>query len=824
MGDSETGKYFQLPWATTNSTTQWAAFQNWCEFLATDHPWESQKLFRVLLRVLSTEDATDLLKKLLVRIDGSHAQVILARIGVMNAYAAFYIRRHAEDSVGADDSSTAWLHDATEDLLKQVFDQRTESIKMQSRQYLEWRLDRPHPNIDLLEEISRNAQSQHNYHLQKECLRVEWLKSSLDTEQDPLSPSNSYYKALEQHQMKVMHDAVGFAQSLYNYKCVSGSGRSMLHQVASCGHTAVVRLLIEKWPGVSADDARAGLQLALENGYAEVVQLLREHGTDLQPSPSVPTLILAAEESGARMDRGEPVPRTKERGGVALPAHASAKHALVIGSSYDDVLGTENDVKTVVGILKRYGFQIQTLSGAEATRLGILDAWKQLISNISKDDSVVIYYSGYGGLAELEAPGLNTQVLDANVQEPTSIQFLVPSDYDASLKDWRGIMDSEISKLLLDTTEKTQNVTYILDCCHSASLIHKRPTHHAVLKALPKADYSRTLEHLKQLRKRRVLLENEYWANPHVVRIAAASDYEPAWKYQNAKGEYVGILTEKLALVIGDQDLQLSWRNIMTGVNALIEREFGNDQKPQQPRSAGADTRIPFSTKIDCSVALLAELQGEHITIQGGRVHGVSKGDSFTLIPLIPNQKVAAIATTASNVHAITEVKRVYGFSALASKVSEHNFPYSWALAHPHYRQHRWPVLFPKTLGYIEELLEKSSDLKYCEPSKEPLIEFRLDGKEDETVTLYSRGVQISSRESRANSDIEELFYMASIIAQAQDVLSFGNGSGEEEFRPDVQIKIGVVHGGKEELRAFYSTRQVLIAILTNIQYSLALT
>jgi len=146
-------------------------------------------------------------------------------------------------------------------------------------------------------------------------------------------------------------------------------------------------------------------------------------------------------------------------------------------------------------------------------------------------------------------------------------------------------------------------------------------------------------------------------------------------------------------------------------------------------------------------------------------------------------------------------------FLLLASQVPEYSFPYSWALARPHHRQHGWPVLFPEKLGHIRALLEKSGDLECCEPGKEPLIEFRLHGKEnEETIALYGRGVQIGSRQLEANSDIEELFSMASMFAQAQDVLSFEKGSGDEEVRSEVQVEIGVVHDGNEEPRASYGT------------------
>lgn len=407
----------------------------------------------------------------------------------------------------------------------------------------------------------------------------------------------------------------------------------------------------------------------------------------------------------------------------------STKRALVIGSSYDDLPGTENDVKTMVSILGRYGFQaknVQTLCGAEATRKGILDAWEQMILESSKNDSVVIYYSGHGGLAELKE--LRSE---ADGREPTRIQFLVPTDYDSSLETWRGILDSEISKLLLDTTKACRNVTYILDCCHSARLGRAPKGYRAVPKALSTSDYARTLGHLKRLRGEKKLLENDCWSNPDVVRIAASADRETAWQYQNAEGQHVGILTEKLNLVIGDQGVRSSWLNIMAGVSALVEKEFAHDQKPQQSRSAGPNTRIPFSMDLDSRRALVAEITKKHVIIRGGLVHGVSVGDTFTLTPLLPDWETDAKITSSGDVQVVATVKQVKGFLALASRVSKQNFPYAWAMARPEYRQRRWPVFIPEGSGYGRTLLSDAADFEECKPGEKPLIEFRADKSQD---------------------------------------------------------------------------------------------
>lgn len=139
---------------------------------------------------------------------------------------------------------------------------------------------------------------------------------------------------------------------------------------------------------------------------------------------------------------------------MALPQNMAAKRALLIGSSYDNLPGTENDVNTVADLLRRHGFDVDNetyvkkLCGNDATRPKILDAWEELISNSSWDDVVIIYYSGHGGLAKSSGS-------DPSPQRPSRIQFLVPTDFDLNAEDWKGILDDEISQLLLRTTGKT---------------------------------------------------------------------------------------------------------------------------------------------------------------------------------------------------------------------------------------------------------------------------------------------------------------------------------------------------------------------------------
>ena len=394
-------------------------------------------------------------------------------------------------------------------------------------------------------------------------------------------------------------------------------------------------------------------------------------------------------------------------------------------------------------------------------------------------------------------------------QQPDRIQFLVPHGFDDSLERWEGILDSEISLLLLKTTRRTSNVTFILDCCHSARLGRAPNGTDAPRPKVLKYDYSVLFKHMKWLRSEKRLLENEFWSNPDVVRIAAAGDREAAWQYKNSSGQDVGIMTEKLDYVM--RGGEISWRSIMLGVKALVEVEFPKEKDSQQPRSAGTDIRTPFSLTRKGSNAFLAVVGDSYTIIEGGQVHGINRGDEFTLIPFHSQSDIDATSTTAPDkdfdkngiqvrsaqrdrTNTITaKVTSVNGFTAMVSKVSKTTFRTSLALALPIRRHNLWPIWVPSNLGQVKELLSASGFFRTCESKDEAVLEFRQDVDNQEKISLYGRGHSLGSRRLRDQSDIENLLSVAHIYAQSRAILSIEGGEDDEEFSPNIEIELGTV-------------------------------
>ena len=219
----------------------------------------------------------------------------------------------------------------------------------------------------------------------------------------------------------------------------------------------------------------------------------------------------------------------------------SRKLALLIASPLHGLRGPLNDVETIARVLTRKNFSLTRCCGPNATRDGILAAWQRLIDESKAGDAVVVYYSGHGGLVELAAPQETSSALDSH--ENWRTQFIVPVDYDESTdQDFRGILDVELSHLLRDMTERTDNVTVILDCCHAGRMArYPEYKDRAFPKRLSEVQHHDLRRHVGRLRRCGQLRgETSLLGNPKAVRVMAAAATETAWEYETHRASGQG--------------------------------------------------------------------------------------------------------------------------------------------------------------------------------------------------------------------------------------------------------------------------------------------
>lgn len=303
-----------------------------------------------------------------------------------------------------------------------------------------------------------------------------------------------------------------------------------------------------------------------------------------------------------------------------------ARKALLIGAETGDLTGVANDVTAMAEALGRWGFTSTRCEEENAGRAGILDAYERLIGQARPDDAIVVYYSGHGAYARDPDRGPGTP-------GPRTIQLIVPTDIDDSAEgDFRGITAAELSVLLARLTERTRNVTVVLDCCHAA---HMSRDPDRVVKALPRAIPEHLIRsHLDALRREGLALD--LWqppGNPHAVRVVACAPEQQACEDDNADGVRMGYLTDALTRALTelrDSGLTLTWDTVVDRVRQQVLGRWA----AQRPEVEGPARRVVFDVaEADPVATLPVSREWGRVRIPGASLLGVRPGDGFVVMP-----------------------------------------------------------------------------------------------------------------------------------------------------------------------------------------------
>ncbi|KAK4194021.1 caspase domain-containing protein [Triangularia verruculosa] len=473
-----------------------------------------------------------------------------------------------------------------------------------------------------------------------------------------------------------------------------------------------------------------------------------------------------------------------------------AKNALLIASPIGGLQGPQNDVDRMTMVLKARGFDVNKCCGKDATRDGIRAAWQALINRSSAGDAVVVFYSGHGGLVEAPRKPETESTPNEDHIAPRQYQFLLPTDFEeTSEKDFRGILDVEISQLLQDTTTKTPNVTVILDCCHSGRMardaIHGNDAIPKQLLKVHHHDIKSWVHGPKQ--DGRLGGELAVDSNPDAVRIVACTARETAWEYRK-DGQWGGIFTEALTSALGEaKGRDVSWSTLLLRVAQLVHLEF-----PQQnPHAEGPHTRGCFSTKPVSSQAFLVKMEGGIPILHAGRVVGVREGNQYAVMPFgatgIDKGKQIAVAT----------VTVITGFKSgveLDFGPAGGTLPTKGAFAFLSQEAlYEWPVLLPPEMPALQEQVDNSRFLRRHSGSKDAthLAEFRYE--DGEVVLRTKEGVQIASQQIPEGQNapvaaFDGIVGAAEVLAKAQHFLRLKCENEQELLTHGLQVEYNAVH------------------------------
>ncbi|KAJ6140409.1 caspase domain-containing protein [Penicillium samsonianum] len=477
---------------------------------------------------------------------------------------------------------------------------------------------------------------------------------------------------------------------------------------------------------------------------------------------------------------------------------APDKRALLISSPYNGLLGPANDIKLMSSVLGRKGFKLTECSGRNATRNSIKSAWSKLTQQCSDQDVVVIYYSGHGGLVQSPVrPAADSDQRANGEKAPWRYQFIVPIDYhETTENDFRGVLDVELSHLLRDTTQKTKNVTVILDCCHSGRM-SRDPSlgTRAVPRYIAEQEHKRIGEYIEMLRKKGELKGETFLeGNPNAVRIVACNTSESAFEYETMSGSWTGAFTEALAQALQESDGQeVSWSTTLLRVGQLVNVRF-----PQQhPHAEGPHARMPFTLK-EASRTLLLRMEGSVGILSAGRVGGVRENNAYTIYPFISD---AGEARTQIATGFVTNVAGFRSRVHLEFKGEEKSIPAEGAKAVLEQEAlYEWPIEFPAGLERLQLLVDESDYLRPRDADdKDPLAVIRQSGPTIEVVN--SKGTPIAARTAHDPNSLRQVFndivIDAEELARGQHLLGLDCENPEERLRHKIKIEFGLAVKGK---------------------------
>jgi hypothetical protein len=306
-----------------------------------------------------------------------------------------------------------------------------------------------------------------------------------------------------------------------------------------------------------------------------------------------------------------------------------------INTQWNTLHAPGNDVALFRNLLvERYGFvnddpHISKLIGRRATRSAILAGFKdQLIANAKKypDATLVFYYSGHGSTTN---DGLH--------------ETIVPSD--GRTEGIMDITDDDLSDLfdeLLKYATKSTSVLFILDSCHSGTLV-KGLDEGLHSKEIPPDSRPQTPR--PALRSQSQLIRKDLGTgvlirNDAFVALAAAYSYESAYEgclpdqtggfalpacrsSTSAKYKPYSLFTYYLTRAL-DGSPSVTYRQAIEEISAVVTKRAA--QHPNAEGDAGrlflgisADREDPF-------FSIAGPITAGRFTVNGGAVQGLEEG------------------------------------------------------------------------------------------------------------------------------------------------------------------------------------------------------
>jgi uncharacterized caspase-like protein len=313
------------------------------------------------------------------------------------------------------------------------------------------------------------------------------------------------------------------------------------------------------------------------------------------------------------------------------PSGTPKKLALLVGINnykYSDrispLAGSINDVEDMKQVLiGKFEFppeNILVLEDSQATHAAIINAIQtHLIANAQPGDIVVFHYSGHG-----------SQMKDVTGKMVSGIdETIVPYDTRDPEGKVFDISGAELHALLLQLAAKTKNLTFILDSCHSGTLVRG-----ARVRSIP--EDTRTpppLPSYASAATRGIGASNPETASPKFAFIAAATSKESAFEHFS-DGKDHGALTYFLTLQLRSAKAGATYRDVMDSVVGNVTANY----PAQHPSLEGAEAdQYVFGDGSSLArvyvTASPSQLDPHRVTLNVGQVQGATVGSVYEVYP-----------------------------------------------------------------------------------------------------------------------------------------------------------------------------------------------
>ncbi|KAJ7264855.1 caspase domain-containing protein [Mycena haematopus] len=327
-----------------------------------------------------------------------------------------------------------------------------------------------------------------------------------------------------------------------------------------------------------------------------------------------------------------------------------------LSNDIPNLQGCVNDAQTVKTYLaNRFHIpeaQAVFLANEDATRENILETFESHLidnSSVEKDDTIIIYYAGHGSQAK--AP-------DSWPSTDGEVDTLVPHDERGRTPDGaviHGIPDHTLNMLLSRlASAKGNNITVILDCCHSAP----RTQVGSSLSTLPVSRFVETVLQIPESLDQELfggqsgeigLPEGTRQESIHShVLLTACQKQQHARECVSARGEPCGFFTDGLV-----KQLRSIGPNRITYENLIDLLPTLPDQNPQCEGANKSRYIFEIEGPVHESQTYALAVKGDGtMEVNAGTAHGVVVGTQFGLKADQDSDRilVAASATLDSSV------------------------------------------------------------------------------------------------------------------------------------------------------------------------------